>query len=576
MVKTKKAEKAAQIQPAKKQPREGKELPKLKVIFLGGLNQIGRNITVYEYENDIVIVDCGVSFPDDNMLGIDLVIPDTTYLEKNADRIRGLVITHGHEDHIGAIPFLLKKINIPIYGTALTLGILENKLVEHGLDKTAVLNEVSLGSTIKLGAFAIEFITVNHSIADAAALAITTPVGTTIHSGDFKIDLTPPEGKAIDLARLAALGTKGVLALMCESTNIERPGYTPSEKIVCSSFDRLFFNCDKRVIIATFSTNVHRVQQIINASQRYGRKVAVTGRSMLNVIKAATRLGYIKIPDGTLIEPAEMKRYKPSQLTLITTGSQGEPMSALYRMAFGDHSQISVGASDLVILSSSPIPGNEKLICNIINELMKRGCEVVNDDIADVHVSGHACREEIKIMHALTNPKFFIPMHGEYRHLKRHADLAREMGMDDKQIIIPEIGKVIEITKRSMRVNGSVQAGAVLVDGYGVGDVGMSVLRDRKRMSEDGILIISAAVESVGRYVLGDVDVISRGFVYAKDSEALIEETAKSAEKFINDKLEHGAIDLASVKSKLCDQISSLLYQRTKRRPIVIAIINEV
>ncbi len=550
--------------------------PRLKVIFLGGLNQIGRNITAYEYGEDIIVVDCGVSFPDDNMLGVDLVIPDTTYLEKNAERVRGLVLTHGHEDHIGAVPFLLKKMNIPVYGTALTLGILENKLAEHGIEKSAVLNVVELGSTIQLGEFSVEFITVNHSIADAAALAITSPAGVVVHTGDFKIDLTPPEGTSIDLARLAALGSKGVLALLCESTNVDRPGYTPSETVVSSSLDRLLFNCDKRVIIATFSTNVHRVQQIINASCRYGRKVAITGRSMINVVRAAIRLGYIKSPEGTLIEASEIKRYKPSQITLLTTGSQGEPMSALHRMAFGDHSQISVGSDDLVILSSSAIPGNEKLISNIINELLRRGCEVVNDDIADVHVSGHACREEIKIMHALTKPRYFIPMHGEYRHLKHHADLARDMGMDERNILVPEIGKVIEMSKRWMKVIGSVPAGTVLVDGYGVGDIGLTVLRDRKRMSEDGLVVVAAAVESVGRYVVGNIEVVSRGFVYVKEAEELISETSKLVERVITERLDHGATDMNALKNKLCEQVSGFLYQRTKRRPIVIAVINEV
>lgn len=553
-----------------------KEKSKLKIISLGGLNQIGKNITVFEYEDDIIIVDCGVSFPDDNMLGVDLVIPDFTYLERNEKKIRGLILTHGHEDHIGAVPYFLKTINVPVYGSRLTLGILENKLEEHGLKRKCDLVEVPLGSNIKLGQFSVEFIAVNHSIPDAAALAITTPCGIVVHSGDFKIDLTPPEGNPIDLARLARLGSKGVLALLCESTNVERPGYTPSESVVCSFFDRIFYNCEKRVIIATFSTNVHRVQQIINASIAHGRKVAITGRSMQNVVKAAIRLGYIKMPEGVLIDVTECKRYKPSQITLITTGSQGEPMSALHRMAFGDHNQITIDENDLIILSSSPIPGNEKFVYNIINELMKRGAVIVNDEVDEVHVSGHACREELKIMHSLIKPKFFIPIHGEYRHLKRHAQLAIEMGMKEKNVLISEEGKIIELTKTKMSTAGMIQTNTVLVDGNGVGEVGLSVLRDRKRLSEDGLVVVAASIERLGRYILGEPEIMTKGFVYEKESEALIADVKAFVEKHLTDRLDNRANNIENVKNGLKDALSSYLYTKTKRKPMIITILMEV
>jgi len=553
-----------------------KERSKLKIISLGGLNQIGKNITVFEYEDDIIVIDCGVSFPDDNMLGVDLVIPDFTYLERNADKIRGLILTHGHEDHIGAVPYFLKTINVPVYGTTLTLGILENKLEEHGLKRRCELVEVPLGETIKLGCFSVEFITVNHSIPDAAALAITTPCGVIVHSGDFKIDLTPPEGNPIDLARLARLGSKGVLALLCESTNVERPGFTPSESVVSSFFDRIFYNCEKRVIIATFSTNVHRVSQIISASIAHGRKVAITGRSMQNIVKAALRLGYLNVPDGVIIDVNECKRYKPSQLTLITTGSQGEPMSALYRMAFGDHNQITIDENDLIILSSSPIPGNEKLVYNIINELMKRGAQIVNDEIDEVHVSGHACREELKIMHSLIKPKFFIPIHGEYRHLKKHAELAVEMGMKENNVLISEVGKIIELSKTKISTAGMIQTNTVLVDGNGVGEVGLSVLRDRKRLAEDGLVVVAASIERLGRYILGEPEIMTRGFVYEKESESLIADVKTFVEKHLTDRLDNRANNIDAVKNGLKDALSSFLYSKTKRKPMIITILMEV
>lgn len=553
-----------------------KEKSKLKIISLGGLNQIGKNITVYEYEEDIIVIDCGVSFPDEAMLGVDLVIPDFSYLERNAEKIRGLILTHGHEDHIGAVPYFLKSLNVPVYGTMLTLGILEHKLEEHGLKRKSELVPVELGDTVRLGCFSVEFITVNHSIPDASALAISTPCGTVVHSGDFKIDLTPPEGKPIDLARLARLGSKGVLALLCESTNVERPGFTPSESVVSSFFDRIFYNCEKRVIIATFSTNVHRVQQIINASVAHNRKVAITGRSMLNIVKAAQQLGYIKAPEGAIIDIAECKKYNPSQVTLITTGSQGEPMSALYRMAFGDHNQVTVDSNDIIILSSAPIPGNEKLVYNIINELMKRGAQIVNDEVDEVHVSGHACREELKIMHALVKPKFFIPIHGEYRHLKKHAELALEMGMKETNVLVSEVGRVIELTKTKMKTSGMIQTNTVLVDGNGVGEVGLSVLRDRKRLSEDGLVIVAASVERLGRYILGEPEIMTRGFVYEKEAEGLISDIRVFVEKHLTDKLDNRANNIEMVKNGLKDALSSFLYTKTKRKPMVVTILMEV
>lgn len=544
---------------------------KVKIIPLGGVDGIGMNITVFEYENDIIVVDCGVSFPENDMLGVDLVIPDITYLQKNADKVRGLILTHGHEDHIGAVPYFLKQINTKIYATRLTLGILESKLAEHGLTKSSTLVEVKAGDKTDAGAFSIEYIHVNHSMPDSVALCITTPVGKIIHTGDFKIDFTPIGCKPIDLGRIADLGNKGIKVLMCDSTNAERPGYTPSEKTIAASFDRIFYNLEKRVVIATFSSNVHRVQQIINASVKYNRKVAITGRSMLNVIKAASKLGYIDIPDGLIIDVADMKRFSPGQLTLITTGSQGEPMSALYRMAFGEHPTISLGASDLVILSASAIPGNEKLITKIINELCKRNVEVINDS-NEVHVSGHACSEEIKIMHSLVKAEFFIPVHGEYKHLTRHAALAKELGMDSSHIFLPEAGKVFELSKRGIRVNGSVEAGQIMVDGYGVGDVGSVVLRDRKHLSEDGIIVVVASIDTENRELISPPEIVSRGFVYVKESEALMDELEGAAAKIIIKYLDKGVTDMGTLKNKLRDELGSVINSKIKRNPMILPI----
>ncbi len=547
----------------------------LKIIPLGGVDGVGMNITVFEYQQDIIIVDCGVAFPENDMLGVDLVIPDTTYLQKNADKVKGLILTHGHEDHMGAIPYFLKNQTTKIYGTRLTLGILEGKLAEHGLTKAAPLIEIKAGDTTRLGAFSIEYINVNHSTPDALALCISTPVGKIIHTGDFKIDFTPIGDKPIDLGRFAALGNRGIKLLMADSTNAERPGYTPSEKTIAASFDKIFYNQDKRVVVATFSSNVYRVQQIINASAKYNRKVVITGRSMLNVVGAASRLGYLKIPQGLIIDIGDMKRYNPKQLTLITTGSQGEPMSGLYRMAFGEHSAINLGPSDLVILSASAIPGNEKLINRIINELAKRGVEVINDP-NEVHVTGHACREELKIIHSLVKAKYFIPIHGEYKHLKKHADLAKELGTKPEDIFIPEAGKVFEMTNRSLRVQGSVESGALMVDGYGVGDVGSSVLRDRKLLSEEGIIVVVVNLDSNNKELLSPPEIQSRGFVYVKESEALLEQLEKSAARIINKYLNKGVKDTNILSTKLREELSSVIYSKIKRRPVIMPIFNRI
>ena len=501
-----------------------KKLGKVKVMMLGGLNEIGKNLAVLEYENDIIMIDCGLGFPDEDMLGVDLVIPDTTYLEKNCDKIRGLFLTHGHEDHIGAIPYVLRKLDIPIFGTRLTLGIIENKLMEHELPFNPSLTCVNAGETVKAGCFSVEFIRVNHSIADACCLAVKTPVGTIIHTGDFKLDLTPVEGEVMNLTRLGQLGQEGVLLLMCESTNAERPGYTPSEKTVGRSLDDIFMrHTDKRIVIATFSSNVHRVQQIIDASVRYGRKVAITGRSMLNIVGAATRLGYMTVPNGVLVDINEIRKVPSHQLTVITTGSQGEPMSALYRMAFRSHDKVQLGSEDLVVISASAIPGNEKMVDKIVNELLKNGANVFKDDGVAVHVSGHACQEEIKLMMALTKPKYFMPIHGEFKHLNANKQNAVYMGIPESNIFLSDIGKVLEIGTDGARFNGNVPAGKVLVDGYGVGDIGNIVLRDRRHLSQDGLLVVVASVDLKYRMLMSGPDIVSRGFVYVRESESLMD-----------------------------------------------------
>ena len=553
-----------------------KAASKLKVMMLGGLNEIGKNIAVLEYEDDITVIDCGLAFPDDDMLGIDLVIPDITYLEKNADKIRGILITHGHEDHIGAIAYVLRTINPPIYGTRLTLGILENKLNEHKLTKQAQLNTVEAGDTVKLGCFEAEFIHVNHSIADACAIAVRTPVGVVIHTGDFKLDVSPIDGEMMDVTRLGEYGREGVLLLMCESTNVERPGYTPSERKVGGQLDQIYMqNGDKRIIIATFSSNVHRVQQIINPSAKYGRHVAVTGRSMVNVVGAAVRLGYMDVPEDVLIDISDIGRYKPEQITIITTGSQGEPMSALYRMAFSDHNQVELTSGDLVVLSSHAIPGNEVLVGKIINEMYRRGVNVYHEE-EEVHVSGHACREEIKMMHSLTKPKFFMPIHGEYRHLMQHKELAQFMGMSADHIFVCEIGQVLELDGESCRRAGSVPSGRVLIDGYGVGDVGNIVLRDRRHLAQDGLIVVVATVDVDSCEIISGPDIISRGFVYVRESEELMDEVRAIARNVLEETLEAGVTEWNQIKSNVKDDLSKYLYSKTKRKPMILPVIMNV
>ncbi len=547
---------------------------KLKVMLLGGLNEIGKNMTLIEYKDEMIIIDCGIGFPDDDMLGIDLVIPDFSYVEKNADKLLGVFITHGHEDHIGAVPYLLKTLNTPVFATRLAIGILKNKLAEHRLDFTPELVDVEAGDTVKVGSFQVEFIRVNHSIADACCLAIKTPVGTVLHTGDFKLDLTPIDGDVMDLHRLAEIGNKGVLLMLCESTNVERPGYTPSERTVGQALDTIFAqNRDKRLVIATFSSNVHRVQQIIDKSVRYGRKVAITGRSMLNIVAAASELGYMNVPEGLLLDINEMKRYNPEQITIICTGSQGEPMSALYRMAYGEHDRVILGNKDLVVISAHPIPGNEKLVDNIVNELYRRGIAIYREATSDVHVSGHACREEIKLMHALIKPRFFMPIHGECKHLCSHRELAIEMGMPAQNIFVSDIGKVLELGPRSAGFNGTVPAGKILIDGKGVGDVGSIVLRDRKHLGEDGIIVIVAVVNSFDNTIASAPDIVTRGFVYVKESEELMSDLKQEAFDSLSDSLGMGINDWMQIKNKLRDDINHLIYNKTKRRPMVLPVI---
>ncbi len=552
---------------------------KLRVIPLGGLGEIGKNMTVVEFDNDIVIIDCGLGFPEEDMLGIDLVIPDFSYLEANREKIRGVVLTHGHEDHIGAIPYFLRRFaSVPVYGTALTIGIIRNKLPEHKLGFQPKLNVVKAGDKVRLGVFEAEFIHVNHSIADACAIALSTPRGVIVHTGDFKLDVSPIEGEMMDLVRLGELGKKGVKLLMCESTNAERCGFTPSEKKVGAALENVFStNQDKRIVVATFSSNVHRVQQIIDLSVRHGRRVAVTGRSMQSIVSAAIELGYMKPPAGTMMDISEVKNAAPSSVTLITTGSQGEPMSALYRMAFGDHAQISLTSRDVVVLSSSTIPGNEKYIGRIINEFAHNGIKVIYDGILDgVHTSGHACAEEIKLMQQLIKPKYYMPIHGEYRHLNANRELAESMGIPAQNVFITELGSVLEIGKRSAAITETVMAGRTLIDGYGVGDIGNAVLRDRKHLSEDGIVIIFAAVELTSRLIISPPEIVTKGFVYVPDSEELIYDAKIAAADVLADSLEYkrGKPDLETIKEKVRREVAKLLSSRTGRNPIVIPMIS--
>ena len=553
-----------------------KQHSKVRVMMLGGLNEIGKNLAVIEYEDDIVIIDCGIAFPDEDMLGVDLVIPDFTYLEKNADKVRGILVTHGHEDHIGSIPYLLKLINVPVYATRLTLGILESKLAEHKLLGTAKLVTVAAGDTVKLGCFRAEFIRANHSIADACMIALRTPEGVIFHTGDFKLDVSPIGGEMMDLTRIGEYGREGILLLMCESTNVEKPGFTPSERLVGASLDHIFMtNTDRRVIIATFSSNVHRVQQIINSSVKFGRKVAVTGRSMLNVVGAAVRLGYMDVPEGALIDISEIGRYPQEMITIITTGSQGEPMSALYRMAFSDHSQVELTPMDLVVLSSHAIPGNEKLVSRIINELYKRGVSVYHDE-AVVHVSGHACQEELKLIHALTRPKFFMPIHGEYHHLMQHKELAEYMGMDPRAVFVMDIGQVLELDRDSARRAGTVPSGRMLVDGFGVGDVGSVVLRDRKHLAQDGLIVVVATVDLDEATIVSGPDLISRGFVYVRESEELMDDVRELVRGVLADMLDAGVTEWTQMKTTVKDALSKYLYQKTKRKPMILPVIMNV
>lgn len=554
-----------------------KKSKKIRVIPLGGLHEIGKNLTVFEYGNDVVILDCGMAFPDDDMLGVDIVIPDITYLHKVANKIRGIVLTHGHEDHIGAIPYVLKEFNVPVYGTRLTLGILKNKLKEHGLLRSAKLNTLEAGESVRLGEFQAEFIHTNHSIADAVAIALHTPAGVILHTGDFKIDPTPIDGDMIDLARIGELGKKGILALFSDSTNADRPGYTMSESSIGKTFDTLFEKgSDKRILVATFASNIHRVQQIINAAVKFGRKVAVSGRSMVNVLNAAIELGYMNIPKNTLIDIDEINRYPKDKLVVVTTGSQGEAMSALTRIAFSVHKKINIEPTDLVIISANPIPGNEKAVSNVVNELLKHGAEVVHERQDNVHVSGHACQQELKIIISLAKPKYFIPVHGECRHLYRHRELALQTGMDPKNIFMMEIGKVLELSQDSAKIVGSVPSGKVLVDGLGVGDVGNIVLRDRKHLAEDGIIIVVLTIDKVSCTCAAGPDIISRGFVYVRESEDLMDAVKNVAAGVVKQCTSGNTIDWTTLKTKIKNDVGGYLFSKTKRRPMILPIIMEV
>jgi conserved hypothetical protein len=549
---------------------------KLKIMALGGLNEIGKNLYVYEYGNDIMIVDCGLGFPDDEMYGIDIVIPDFSYILKNKDRVRGIVITHGHEDHIGAMPYLMKELKAPIYATRLTAGLLNIKFEEHGIANKVKMVTITAGKKFKVGCFEIEPIHVNHSIADAVSLAIKTPLGMVIHTGDFKIDVTPIQGGMADLARLGQLGKEGVLALLSDSTNVEKPGHSDSERKVGERFDQLFKGCDKRIIVTTFASNVHRIQQIINSAHKYKRKVGITGRSMENVMKVSTELGYMKVPEGVIVDMNQLKTMPRNKTVIITTGSQGETMSALYRMAFSGHRQVEIDAGDRVIISASAIPGNENTISRVIDELFHKGAEVIYDRLSELHVSGHACQEELKMMLALTQPKFFVPVHGEHRHLRRHVDLAKQMGIEGRNTVIAETGQVIELTKKSIRINGTVPTGKVLVDGSGVGDVGSVVLRDRRHLAQDGMVVVVITLSSEDMSQITDPDIITRGFVYVKESEQLIEELKRVVNETIDCCDKSNITDKASMKAKVKANLSGYLYKTTRRSPMILPVITEV
>lgn len=550
---------------------------KIRIMSLGGLAEIGKNMTVIEYGEDILVVDCGMAFPDEEMPGVDLVIPDITYLVQNANRVRAILITHGHEDHVGAAAYVLSQIRVPVYGTRLSLGIIQGRLEEHRLPYTPELYTVEAGDVISLGKLKAEFIHVNHSIADACAIAIRTPLGTVFHTGDFKLDVSPIDGNVMDVSRIGEIGKEGCLCLLCESTNAERSGFTPSERTVGSSLERIFMQYEgRRLIVATFSSNVHRVQQIIDASYKHGRKVAVLGRSMINVIGAACELGYMDFPDGVLIDVADMKKYTPGEITLITTGSQGEPMSALYRIAFSEHEKVKLDSRDVVVLSSSAIPGNEKFVGKIVNALVKCGVKVVNDSVEEVHVSGHACREELKLMMALLRPKYLMPIHGEYRHLYANKEIGEFMGIPSENIFVSDLGRVLEIDHKGARFHGEVPAGKVLVDGSGVGDIGAVVLRDRKHLSEDGLVVIVATVDLGSRLILSGPDIVSRGFVYVKESENLMNDTRRVATAALEKSLEGERPDWQSIKTDLRDALAKFIYQNTKRKPMILPVIMDI
>lgn len=551
--------------------------PSIKIAFLGGLNEIGKNLTLFECEGDMVILDCGMAFPDGDMLGVDLVIPDFSYIEQNVEKIKGIVVTHGHEDHIGGLPYLLSKINAPIFGTSLTIGLIGNKLKEHSLFNETSLNEVKAGESIKLGCMELEFIHVNHSIPDSVAVAIHSPAGTVIHTGDFKIDFTPISGGMIDLSSFARLGDKGVLALLADSTNAERPGYTSSEKKVSESFDKLFMQAShNRIIIATFASNVNRVQQIINCAEKFGRKVAFSGRSMVNYMTVAKELGYLTIPENVLIDLDRLNQYPPEKVVLVTTGSQGEPMSALSRMAYSGHRKVEVGVGDFIIISANPIPGNEKTVGNVVDELLKRGCTVVYESMYEVHVSGHACQEELKILHSLVKPKYFIPVHGEQKHLRKHMDVALSLGMDRKNIFIGDVGSVIELNEQYFKELASVPAGKIFVDGLGVGDVGSIVLRDRKHLGQDGLIIVVASLDVYDGHVISGPDIVSRGFVYVRESEGLLEEVKKIALNILDDCADNNIHEWGIIKNRIKDDVAKHIMQKTRRSPMILPILMEV
>lgn len=553
-----------------------KQKDKIKIIPLGGLNEIGKNMTVIEYKDEIVVIDCGLEFPDEEMYGIDLVIPDITYLLRNKEKVKGIFLTHGHEDHIGALPYVLKELNVPVYGTKLTLGIVETKLKEHNLLGKVELKCVKSRDVIKLDNMSVEFIRQSHSIADSAAIAIHTPIGVIFHTGDFKIDFTPIDGCVADFARFAELGKRGVLLMLADSTNVEKPGYTKSESSVGNTFLKYFGKAKGRIIVATFASNIHRIQQIIETASIYNRKVAVCGRSMENIAQVAMELGYLKIDKDMLIDIDSINNYPNNKIVIITTGSQGEPMSALTRMAASEHKKVNIVAGDMVIISANPIPGNEKLVSRVINQLYKKGAEVIYTALADVHVSGHACQEELKLMHTLVNPKFFIPVHGEYRHLKQHADLAVKLGMPSKNVLIADNGDVIEVTRTSIKKTGTVVSGQVFVDGLGVGDVGNIVLRDRKHLSQDGILTVVVTIEKESGNVIAGPDVISRGFVYVRESEDLMEQAKEIVKKVLENCEEQHIKEWATIKSNIKDSLRTFLYEKTKRKPMILPIIMEI